>query len=186
MKAKSVFIFLVLIFNSTSVFSQTSKIENDTVTNYHKNENHLIGIWNAQMLVGNSSNFDRGVGFGVRGNFEFSTKTFSGITIIYHMGFPRSITVNGYGPSVYWGPEIGQRFDFTYFKIECVCSIGQLTYEEAPEYTPHFAQGTVSKFYYSPGLGITTRTETGSVGMHIRYVVVENYNMLGVYFSIGI
>lgn len=173
MKTKITLLFLMLICSQTLVFS-------------NEKEDHLIGKWNAQMLIGNSSNYDRGVGFGVRGNFEFSTKTFSGVTIIYHMGFPRSVSVNGRGPAVFWGPEIGQRFDLTYFKIECVCSAGQLTYEEAPEYTPHYAQGTVSKFYYSPGLGITTRTETGSAGIHVRYVVVDHYNMFGVYFSVGI
>ncbi len=195
MKTKIVLFFLLVMFNSSQVLSKPIPIEGDTVSNTNEGGNvqkrvgkdsHVIGIWNAQMLIGNGFNYDRGLGFGVRGNFEFSTKTFAGVSIFYHMGFSRSISVKGHGPSVFWGPEIGQRIDLSMFKIELGCSLGELTYEEPPEYTPHFAQGTVSKFFFAPGIGVTTRTETGSVGIHLRYVVVENYNMLGAYFSVGI
>jgi len=195
MKTQIFLLFSLLIINSSLVISQLIPSESDTVSNMYdgnkiqkrvSKDSQPIGIWNAQMLIGNGFNYDRGVGFGIRGNFEFSTKTFAGVSIFYHMGFPRSVSVIGHGPSVFWGPEFGQKIDLEILNVELGFSFGELTYEEPPEYTPHFAQGTVSKLYIAPGIGVTTRTETGSVGVHLRYVLVKNYNMLGLYFSVGI
>ncbi|MFA6469468.1 MAG: hypothetical protein WCW35_11265 [Bacteroidota bacterium] len=169
--------------------SDTSGIANTSMEGKHfaTIEHKPFAVWNAQMFIGNGFNYERGIGFGVRGNFEFSNTLFVGVSIVYHIGLPKSVKTDGYGPSVFLGPEIGKRIVFSSFTAEIVCAAGQLTYEKTPVYSiPYIAQGTVETFFISPGIGVTTRTETGSAGIHLRYVVVKDLNMFGLYFSIGI
>lgn len=174
--AVSLFFFLLLIIVPADVAAQPLTSDGPS----------SAPVWTAQMLIGNGFSHDRGIGFGVRGNFTSSSGLYGGVAMFYHMGFPRTVLVRGMGPAVYWGPEAGFAVNGAGLRWEAGCVIGQFSYEDPHADWKVQTKGTSQSFMVAPGVGVTMRTPTGSAGVHLRHVYEKNFPMTGLYCSIGI
>lgn len=144
----------------------------------------------AEFMIGKGFDFNRFVGFGVRANILLSNLFTVGGIVTLHIGSNGSFSADGYGPLFFWGPEVGLRINTEYFIIEPSISIGEGTYQIGNEYIKRGSNNVInssteSNLFFAPSLGIKLNYGMMRIGLHYKYVIINNQNMSGLYISFG-
>lgn len=192
MEKRLFYIVLLLLISAETVFSQDDslrQLSSDSIFSIEEHEKIIIPSTIhqtkvlGQFLFGSGLSEERGVGIGVRATYFVKQNTFIGGTFVIHFGPTAYSLKPGYGTMYYLGGEIGGRVVQLPFSIEPLLSFGQALVQNP---NVERSSSMESKLYIAPGISLKTLFDGSNVGIHVRYLKIDEMAFVGLYLSYGV
>jgi hypothetical protein len=161
----------------------------------------LFKTWSGEIMVSNSSAYDRNVGLGARGNVEIANYfTVGGIVLTYwgtsdtyasenlsrYLDLSKTLPAPyyGYGMFTYIAPEIGSKYSFSGVEFGSYFSYGLATIRTNRPLNGN-SDATEGRSCLIPGFGAKFTLGNMKIGLQYRYIFIESLNMSAVHFTVG-